>query len=48
MSGGSNRGYRIGGEVECVHDDLSYLGQMGRTSMYVCGRCGGVLTRRTA
>jgi len=38
--------YRIGGDDECEHPKLSYLGQMGLTAMYNCGRCGGVLTTR--
>jgi len=36
--------YRIGGDDECDHTELSHLGQMGPTAMYKCDRCGGVLT----
>ncbi len=38
--------YRIGGDSECEHTKLSYLGQMGLTEMYKCNRCSGVLTTR--
>jgi len=39
-----NLAYRVGGDGECEHTELSYLGQMALTEMYECNRCGGVLT----
>ena len=39
-----NPAYRNGGDDECQHTQLSYLGQMGPTGMYECDRCGGMLT----
>lgn len=39
-----NLAYRIGGDDECEHTQLTFIGQMGLTEMYECDSCGGVLT----
>jgi hypothetical protein len=38
--------YRVGGSVDCDHERLSYLGQMGTAALYECDACGGVVVAR--